>query len=410
MVILLLEKVFHGSKRYFIWLAILAVGIIVGVFSYTQQLTYGLGLTGMSRTVTWGLYISQFTFLVGVAASGVMVVIPYYLHNYRAFAKMIILGEFLAVAAVLMAMLFVFVDLGQPARVLNVLLYPTPHSIMFWDICVLGAYLILNIVIGWSVLLADKKGFPPPKWTRVLTIISIPLAISIHTVTAFLFAGLPGKEYWLSAIMAARFLSSAFASGPALLALIALLFRRFTSFKVSDESLNALSKIVCYAMIANIFFFVLEIFTAFYSAIPSHEASFLYLFFGLDGHASLVPIMWAAVVLAFVGVLLLLVPKLRRSRKVLPFALIAVFVACWLDKGIGLVLAGFVPDSFGRVIDYLPTVNEILIICGVYALGLFVLTILYKVAVNVRRVSAGEYKDTLSDTEQITDSGEESPT
>lgn len=380
----MLEKVFHGSKRYALWLAFLALCIVLGAVAYSQQLTHGLGLTGMSRSTTWGLYISQFAFMVGIAASGVMVVIPYYLHNFRPFAKMIILGEFLAVAAVITAVLFVFVDLGRPERVLNVLLYPSPHSIMFWDICVLGLYLLLNIIIGWAVLLADKKGFAPPRWTKVLTIVSIPVAISIHTVTAFLFAGLPGKEYWLSAIMAARFLASAFASGPALLILLSLFLKRFSSYKVSDESVHALSKIVCYAMIANIFFFILEIFTAYYSGIPGHQASLSYLFFGLEGHAGLVPIMWAAVVLAFVGVALLLVPKLRRNLKVLPAALLAVFAACWLDKGIALVLAGFIPDSFGNIVDYAPTLNEVLIIVGVYAIGLFVLTILYKVAVSVR--------------------------
>ncbi len=385
----MLEKALRGSRRYYLWMGLLAVVILVGLVAYAQQLLFGLGLTGMSRDVTWGLYIAQFTFLVGVAASGVMVVIPYYLHNFKAFGKIIILGEFLAVAAVLMAVLFVFVDLGQPARVLNVLLYPTPHSVMFWDICVLSSYLILNLVIGWAVLLAEKKGFPPPRWTRVLTIISIPLAISIHTVTAFLYAGLPGKEYWLSAITAARFLASAFASGPALLILISLVIRRFTSFKVTDESVDALSKIVCYALIANIFFYLLEVFTAFYSGVPGHQASMLYLFAGFEGHGNLVPIMWTATVLAFLGVLLLVVPKLRRNLKVLPVALAATFLACWLDKGIGFVLGGFVPNSFERITEYLPTLNEILIILGVYALGLFVLTILYKVVLAVRR-DAGE--------------------
>ncbi|MCL1846704.1 MAG: polysulfide reductase NrfD [Coriobacteriia bacterium] len=392
----MLEKALRGSKRYYLWLAILAVLIAVGAAAYTRQLTYGLGLTGMSRDVPWGLYIAQFTFLVGVAASGVMVVIPHYLHNFRAFGRMVILGEFLAVAAVIMAILFVFVDLGQPTRVLNVLLHPTPHSIMFWDICVLGAYLLVNIVIGWAVLGAEKKGFPPPRWTRILTILSIPLAISIHTVTAFLYAGLPGKAYWLSAIMAARFLASAFASGPALLIILSLIIRRFTSFKVTDLAVDALVKIVCYAMIANVFFFLLEVFTSFYSAIPSHQASLRYLFVGLDGSGGLVPLMWVAAVLALAGITLLLVPRLRRNLRLLPVSLVAIFVACWLDKGVGLVLGGFVPNAFGRVTDYLPTANELLIICGVYALGLFILTILYKIVIAVRTTNEEELSKTDS--------------
>jgi len=385
----MLEKALKGSRRYCLWMAVLAIIIIVGAVAYGRQLTYGLGLTGMSRDVTWGLYIAQFTFLVGIAASAVMVVIPCYLHNFKAFGKIVIIGEFLAVSAVLMAVLFVVVDLGQPSRVLNVLLHPSPQSIMFWDICVLGCYLILNIIIGWTVISAEKKGFAPPRWTRVLTIISIPLAISIHTVTAFLYAGLPGRTYWLSAIMAARFLSSAFASGPALLVIISLVIRRFSTFKVTNESVDALVKIVCYAMIANVFFFLLEVFTAFYSAIPSHQVSLRYLFVGIDGYANLAPLMWIATLLALLGIVLLLVPKLRRNLKVLPLALAAVFIACWLDKGVALVLGGFIPNSFGRITEYIPTINELLIIAGVYALGLFVLTILYKVVIAVRETSKG---------------------
>jgi len=380
----MLEKALHGSKRYYLWMGLLALIIAIGLFAYFRQLNYGLGITGMSRDVPWGLYIAQFTFMVGIAASGVMVVIPYYLHNFKAFGKIVILGEFLAVASVIMAMLFVLVDLGRPERVLNVLLYPSPNSVMFWDICVLASYLLINIIIGWTVLGAEKKGFAPPSWCKVLIFISIPLAISIHTVTAFLYAGLPGKDYWLTAIMAARFLTSAFASGPALLLLIGLIIRRVTSFKITNESVDALTKIVCYAMIANVFFFLLEVFTAFYSGIPGHQTSLLYLFVGLGEHNNLVPIMWTAAVFAFVGILLLLVPRLRKNLKVLPVALTAVFLACWLDKGIALVLAGFVPNSFEHITEYFPTLNEILIICGIYALGLFILSVLFKIVIAVR--------------------------
>ena len=207
--------------------------------------------------------------------------------------------------------------------------------------------------------------------------------LSIHTVTAFLIAGLPGRAYWLTAIMAARFLASAFAAGPALLIVICFIMRKFTTFKASDKAIDTLAKIVCYAMIANVFFFVLEIFTAFYSNIPSHMASLEYLFFGLDGSGQLVPFMWTAVVLAFVGLFLLLVPKLRRNHKTLIVGLVAVFFACWIDKGLGLILAGFVPNSFEQVVDYIPNLNEILVIVGVYGIGFLVLTVLYKVAVNV---------------------------
>lgn len=310
----MLEKALRGSKGYYAWVGILLLGIVAGVAAYANQLANGLTLTGMSRDVSWGLYISQFVFLVGVAASGVMVAIPYYLHHFKTYAKIVVIGEFMAVAAVLTAVLFIVVDLGQPMRVLNVILFPTPNSILFWDMCVLSSYLVVNLVIGWTVLGAEKKGFPPPRWTHVLSIIAIPLAIGIHTVTAFLISGLAGREYWLTAIMAARFLASAFAAGPALLIVLCLVLRKTARFNVSDKAIDSLAKTVCYAMIANVFFFMLEVFTAFYSNMPGHKAPIEYLFFGLDGHAQLVPVMWLAAVLAIGGILLLLVPKLRRSH------------------------------------------------------------------------------------------------
>jgi molybdopterin-containing oxidoreductase family membrane subunit len=213
----MLDKALTGSKRYWGLVFILLAFIGAGTIAYIYQFQNGLGVTGMSRDVSWGFYISQFTFLVGVAASAVMLVIPYYLHDYKKFGKIVILGEFLAVSAVTMCLLFIFVDMGQPMRMLNVILHPTPNSILFWDAMVLNGYLFLNIVIGWTTLHAEKKGMPPAKWVKPLIYLSIPWAISIHTVTAFLYAGLPGRHFWLTAIMAARFLASAFSGGPALL-------------------------------------------------------------------------------------------------------------------------------------------------------------------------------------------------
>ncbi len=380
----MLEKALHGSKAYWIWIVFLLVLIAIGATAYANQFMNGLEVTGMSRDVSWGLYIAQFAFFVGVAASGVMVAIPYYLHDYKEFGKIIIFGEFLAVAAVLMAILFVLVDLGQPIRIMNVILYATPHAMIFWDMVVLSSYLVVNLLIGWAAIGAERKGCPPPKWAKVLSYIAIPLAISIHTVTAFLFCGLPGREYWSTAILAGRFLSSAFAAGPALLIVLCFIMRKLTSFKASDKAIDSLSKIVCYAMIINVFFFVCEVFTAFYSNVPSEKAAFEYMFVGLDGASNLVPFMWVAVVLAFLGIILLLVPKLRKNHKTLIVALVSVFFACWLDKGLGLVLSGFVPNSFDQVVEYIPTANEIMVIIGVYGIGMLVLTILYKVAIGVR--------------------------
>src|SRR5574340_809631 len=244
----MLEKALEGSKKYWARVCFLGIFALIGTYWYIRQVNEGLGLTGLHRDVSWGLYIGQFTFLVGVAASAVMLVIPYYLHDFKKFGKLVILGEFLAISAVIMCILFIFVDMGQLMRITNVILHPSPNSVMFWDSMVLIGYLALNIVIGWTTLGAERKGVKPPHWVKPLIYLSVPWAVSIHTVTAFLYAGVPGRHFWLTAVMAPRFLASAFAGGPALLILLAMLVRKVTKFDPGREPIQALGKSVSYAV------------------------------------------------------------------------------------------------------------------------------------------------------------------
>ncbi len=380
----MLERAIKGTQGYWGWLIFLLALMGIGLGCYLYQFFEGLKVTGMSRDVSWGLYIGQLTYFVGVAASGVMVVLPCYLHDYKAFGRITILGEFLAVASIIMCLLFVFVDLGNPVRIMNVILYPSPRSILFWDMIVLNVYMLLNIVIGWNVLAAERKGIHYQQWIKVLIYISIPWAFSIHTVTAFLYAGIPGRHYWLTAIMAARFLSSAFCAGPALLILLCLIVRKVTKFDPGKEQIRTLAGIVTYAMIFNVFFFLLEIFTAFYSQIPGHMHPIVFLFKGLEGHGNLVPWMWTATVFAVLSLVLLIVPATRRNEGTLTVACIILIIATWIDKGLGLIVGGFTPTPFHTVTEYWPTTPEMLITIGVWATGFFVLTILYKIAISVK--------------------------
>ena len=380
----MLEKALVGTKRYYGLLAILAGLFALGFLFYLKQLNVGLSITGMGRDVSWGFYISQFTYLVGVAASAVMVVLPYYLHNYKAFGRVTILGEFLAVAAVSMCVTFVLVDMGRPDRVFNVFKYPTPGSVMFWDIIVLNGYLVLNILIGWNVLECERHSIAPPKWVKFLSYVSIPWAVSIHTVTAFLYAGLPGRGYWLTAILAPRFLSSAFAAGPALLILLCLLVRKYSKFDPGKEQIQTLAKVVTYATLINVFFFFCEVFTVFYSQLPDHMAHFQYLFFGLDGKGQLVPLMWFSIVGMTLAALFLVNPKFRKNECTLAALCGLVIVTTWLDKGLGLMTGGFVPNPLEQVVEYWPTAPEAIISLGVWAMGFLVLTLLYKVAVSIK--------------------------
>jgi Ni/Fe-hydrogenase subunit HybB-like protein len=378
------EKAIVGGRRYWVWVLCLAGIILAGFLCYLRQLTVGLAITGLSRDVTWGLYIAQFTFFVGVAASAVMVVLPYYLHDYKQFGRITILGEFLAVGAVTMCMLFIFVDMGQPSRVLNVMRYPTPWSLMFWDMISLGGYLVLNAVISLVMLSSERKGVSPPHWIKPIIILSIPWAVSIHTVTAFLYSGLPGRAFWMTAVLAPRFLASAFAAGPALLILLCLVLRRVAGFDAGREAIDELGIIVTYATVINVFLVLMELFTTFYSRIPEHMEHFKYVFLGLDGNYHLAPWMWLSGLLILAALALLLVPKWRHNPRLLPVACVCVFVSLWLDKGLGLIIGGFTPSPLGAVTTYTPTWPEATIVLGVWAIGALMITVLYKIALSVR--------------------------
>jgi molybdopterin-containing oxidoreductase family membrane subunit len=380
----MLEKALTGSRAYWSWIFALLLIIGGGVACWFWQFNEGLTITGLSRDVVWGFYIAQFTFLVGVAASAVMVVLPYYLHDYKAFGKMTILGEFLAIPAVIMCMAFIFVDMGMPNRILNMIFHPSPRSMMFWDGIALGGYLVLNIIISHWTLSSERREEPPPKWLKPIILLSIPWAVSIHTVTAFLYAGLAARPFWLTAILAPRFLASAFAAGPAILLLLAFFVRRISTFDPGEQAIDTLAKIVTYAMTINVFFVLMEFFTAFYSDIPEHINHFQFLFTGLEGESTLVPWMWVSSILAIVSLIVLINPKTRGHYGWLKFGCVAVVLSLWIDKGLGMVIAGFVPNPLGKVVHYAPTAPELMISFAIYAIGALILTGLYKIALEVR--------------------------
>ena len=380
----MLELAIKGGKRYYAWMTFLVVIVGIGFLIYLKQLDFGLGISGLSRDTSWGFYIANFTFLVGVAAGGVMVVLPYYLHDYKAFGKVTILGEFLAISAVIMCITFILVDLGQPMRVFNVFLYPSPRSVLFYDTIVLQGYLLLNLVIGWNVLEAERNGVHYQKWLKPFIYLSIPWAISIHTVTAYLYSGLPGRGFWLTAILAPRFLSSAFAAGPALLILACLIIRRVSSFDPGREQIQSLAKIVAYAICVNVFFFLCEVFVAFYSQIPAHMDHIKYLFVGLHGKGAYVPWMWASIILMVIGIILTVVPSTRKNEGVLAVACVVIFFGTWIDKGLGMIAGGFTPNPLDEINEYIPTLPEIVIALGVWAMGFLILTALFKIAVSVK--------------------------
>jgi molybdopterin-containing oxidoreductase family membrane subunit len=374
---------FVGDWRYHLWMAVLTLFALVGFYCYCEQLAHGLVTTGLTDQVSWGAYIANFTYLVGLAAAAAMLVIPVYVYRNMHLHDVVIFGELLAVSVILMCLLFVMVDLGRPDRFMHMFWrFNFPMSMLTWDVIALNGYLLLNVhICGYLIFCAYCERKPSPLVYVPFVFAAIVWAVSIHTVTAFLYVGLGGRPFWNSAIIAPRFLASAFAAGPAFIILTLQIVRRFTSHQVKDEALHTLRRIMQVAMIINMFLLACEVFTEFYTD-SAHVASARYLYFGLNGQAALVPWIWPAVSMNLVATVLLVLPA-SRGLKVLNAACLLSIVGIWIEKGMGLIIPAFVPTPLGEVVEYTPTVRETLICLGIWAFGLLWYTITVRVSVPV---------------------------
>ena len=214
--------------------------------------------------------------------------------------------------------------------------------------------------------------------------LSIPWAVSIHTVTAFLYNGLPGRSFWLTAILAPRFLASAFAAGPALLILLCLVLRRLTRFDAGREPIQKLAVIVTYAMVLNVFFVLLEVFTALLQRDPRAHGPLRIPVRRAAGHAPLAPWMWTSVVLAAVS---------RRAparavatgRRSGPGGDLRAGLRVALDRqGPGADRGRVRAFAARAVTPYVPTVPEVAIVAGIWAVGFLMVTAFYKITLSVR--------------------------
>jgi molybdopterin-containing oxidoreductase family membrane subunit len=375
---------FVGDWRYHLWMLVLTGLVLLGLNAYCRQLVGGLAATGMTDQVSWGLYIANFTYLVGIAAAAVMLVIPAYIYRDRDLHDVVIFGELLAVAVIVMCLLFVTVDLGRPDRILNLFIRPNfPLSILTWDVIVLNGYLLLNLHICGYLIYCHYRKREPRKALFVVPFVFIAIvwAISIHTVTAFLYVGLGARPFWNNAIIAPRFLASAFSAGPAFIILTLQVIDRFTSYRVSAKPLMTLRQIVLVALTINMFLLISELFTEFYAG-EAHISSTRYLYFGLHGYNALVPWIWTSIGLNAAALVILYLP-LARSLRFLNIACVLLIVGIWIEKGMGLIVPAFIPTPLGEMVEYTPTLNEILICLGIWAFGLLLYTIFVRITIPV---------------------------
>ena len=384
-----LREMLRGPREYWMWLGALAVVVAFGAWNYSQQLTTGLVVTGMSDQVSWGFYISNFAFLVGIAAAAVLLVIPAYLFDRKDIKDVVLIGEGMAVAAVTMAILFVVVDLGRPDRLWHMLpgigRFHWPVSLLAWDVLVLSIYLLLNLAIPFYILYSHYRGKEPNfRLYFPFVVVAMFWAISIHTVTAFLFSANPARPFWHTSLLGPRFIASAFASGPALIIITLQVVRKVTSYHISQTVIDTLALIMTTALQISLFFVGVELFTDFYNE-GAHAASMHYLFFGLGGFASLRSWIWLALVLNVIAVVILMIHPLRRNTLLLNIACVLAFIGIWIEKGMGLVIPGFIPTPLGEIFEYVPTSVELGVAAGIWAFGILIFTLLAKTVIAIKQ-------------------------
>ncbi|MEN8150919.1 MAG: sulfate reduction electron transfer complex DsrMKJOP subunit DsrP [Planctomycetota bacterium] len=378
----------EGSPLFYAWMVFLTAVTLVGINAWGQQTNAGMALSNMSDHVSWGLYIANFTFAVGLAAGGVMMVIPAYLYRDRKMHEVVIFGELLAVAAIVMSMAFVIVDLGRPDRFWHLVpgigQFNWPLSMLAWDVIVLNGYLLINLhIIGYMLYMRFLGRTPAPAFYVPFVLLSIVWAISIHTVTAFLYAGLGGRPLWNSALLAPRFIASAFVTGPAfLIVMLTVVAKVSERFRLDDRPVKTLVNILRITVVANLFMFLSELFTEFYAG-GSHTASAEYLYTGLHGHDKLVPYIWTAVGFNVLAALAFFHPRILQKRGLLVAACVLTFVGIWIEKGLGLIVPGFIPSALHEIVEYLPSLVEWRIVAGIWAGGLLILTVAIKISLPI---------------------------
>lgn len=379
--------VISGGKIYYSCVFFLLILITWGAFGYIDQLQNGLIMSNMRDSVSWGFYIGNFTFLVGVAAAAVMLVIPAYIYHWKPIKEIVIFGEILAICAVIMCLSFIMVDIGSPLKFWHMLPFVGtmnfPSSILSWDFFVLSTYFLINLTVVTYLLYSHfyKKEYKQ-SIIMPLVLLSIPAAIAIHTVTAFLYNALPARPFWNSALLAPRFLTTAFCSGPALLILIFQVLRKTTKFEIKDEALFRIAELMVYSMFIYLFFTLAELFKEFYSD-TEHIIYWKYLLFGVPKNREIALYSWASIIMGTTAFLLFLIPSTRKNFFTLNIGAVLIYFSVYFEKGITLIIPGFTPDVLGQIYFYVPSETEIRTAVMIFSAGALLFTFLSKIAIAI---------------------------
>lgn len=363
-------ELFRASRSFYAWIFILLGLIAVGLFAWSVQLRYGLVVTGTRNVVPWGLYVMNFIFFVGLAAGGLIIVSSVELFGVKKLAPLLKVGVIEAGTCVFLAMLFIIVDMGHPERAYWFILSPNPPSVLTYDFYILGIYLTLCIIDAYALFSGRTK------WMFPLSIVSLPAAIGIHSITAWVFGTIKSRPAWHSPIMAPIFISSAITSALGLMILITLLLPKVTKLRFDREIILYLRRILTVAVPIDVFFLFNELLIATLptSAMPEQYTAFLFIL--VERYA---PVFWAeTLIAAVIPMIIFLHPRTRNSIPAIAIASFMVVVGIFM-KRVYIIIVGMSYSPLGELVYYAPTVIEIAVMAGWIALGMLIFTLAIKI-------------------------------
>jgi dimethyl sulfoxide reductase membrane subunit len=372
------------KRNLYIWTGALGLLSLIGFGALGYQLVNGLGVTAMNNATSWGLYITMFMFFVGLSAGGLIVSSSATVFNIPAFKVVAKPATILSTVCIIVAGIFIMVDIGSPFRLLNLILHSQFKSPLMWDVCVITLYLCINV--AYLYLMTRKK--PSKKALSVMSRIALPVAILVHSVTAWIFGLQIAREGWHSALMAPLFVASALDSGLALLIIVLVLLIKYKVFTVEKKLITTLAGLLVTCVAVDAYFVFSEILTMFY---PQEESVMLVLNEMLKG--SMAPFFWGEVILGFlIPLAILLFKKNREKTSLVIFSSVLIvigvfFKRVWLlftsfihphvEGAPGITLGSYTPSESPNVFpsfwtlhgQYVPTLVELMVVVGMISFG-----------------------------------------
>jgi molybdopterin-containing oxidoreductase family membrane subunit len=370
-----------NPRVWTIWISVLGAGLLVGLGCFVYQASNGLGVTGLSNTITWGMYIVSFMFLVGISAGGLIVVAGAELAGTTRFEHLNRIAVVCSLAAVATAAGSILPDIGRPHMAWKMIIHPHVTSPLVWDMAVLAIYLL----IGAIDLYILTRTPVPRRALRIMAIVSLPVAILVHSITAWIFGLLVARPFWNTPLLAPLFISSALVSGTALVIVTAHVVERFTPWRAGEAALEGLRKLLLWFVAADVFLLFTEVMTTFVSGEPDHREQLDILLTG-----RLAPVFWFEVLVGVAApVLLLLLPRTSRSRGALVAASLLLMFGVFAKRINILFAAEFEPlvnlspgipggrpgQLFRPDQVYFPTWVELGVLVGMVAFFLTIVTI-----------------------------------